>query len=202
MSEMLNLERELETFEPWQLTAFSAALTERMFPNFALFARLVDFGDPARMRLLLDAIWDSLSGTGARVNFEAQLDQVEANMPDLDEYDMYGAMPALDAMVALNATINCLLEKDRSEAANVGQLSRETVATFIEVTESDDELSDEDLVRLINTHDLMLAEDSFREEVIERLRGRKQPTAAFIQELRTLARNEGVSNIGISDEDD
>lgn len=202
MSEMLNLERELETFEPWQLTAFSAALTERMFPNFALFARLVDFGDPARMRLLLDAIWDSLSGTGARVNFEAQLDQVEANMPDLDEYDMYGAMPALDAMVALNATINCLLEKDRSEAANVGQLSRETVATFIEVTESDDELSDEDLVRLINTHDLMLAEDSFREEVIERLRGRKQPTATFIQELRTLARNEGVSNIGISDEDD
>lgn len=202
MNEMLNLERELETFEPWQLTAFAAALTERMFPNFALFARLVEFGDPARMRLLLDGIWDSLSGKGSGVNFAAQLDQVEANMPDLDEYDMYGAMPALDAMVALNATINCLLEKDRSEAANVGQLSRETVATFIEVTESDDELSDEDLVRLINTHDLMLAEDSFREEVIERLRGRKHPTAEFIRELRTLARNEGVSNIGICDEDD
>jgi len=202
MSEMLNLERELETFEPWQLTAFSAALTERMFPNFALFARLVGFGDPARMRLLLDGVWDSLAGTGAKVNFDVQLDQVEANMPDLDEYDMYGALPALDAIVALNATINCLLEKDRSEAATVGQLSRESVATFIEVTESDDELSDEDLVRLINTHELMQAEDSFREEVIERLQSHRQPTAAFVRELRELARNEGVSNIGISDEDD
>ncbi len=47
MSELLNLERELERLEPWQLTAFSAALTERMFPNFTLFARLAEFGDPA-----------------------------------------------------------------------------------------------------------------------------------------------------------
>jgi uncharacterized protein YjaG (DUF416 family) len=63
-------------------------------------------------------------------------------------------------------------------------------------------LSDEDLVRLINTHELMQAEDGFRDEVIERLQNQKQPSAAFVRELRDLARNEGVSNIGISDEDD
>jgi len=202
MSELLNLERELERLEPWQLTAFSAALTERMFPNFTLFARLAEFGDPARMRWLLDGVWESLSGSGAKVNFALHLEQVEANMPDLDEYDMYGVLPALDAMVALSATLNALLEKDRSEAANVGLLSRESVATFIEVTERDDELSDEALVRLINTHELMLAEDSFRGEVIERLQSQRQPSAAFVRELRELARNEGVSNIGISDEED
>src|SRR5690554_3698156 len=154
MSEMLNLERELETFEPWQLTAFSAALTERMFPNFALFARLVDFGDPARMRLLLDGVWDSLAGTGARVNFEVQLDQVEANMPDLDEYDMYGALPALDAIVALNACINCLLEKDRSEAANVGQLSRESVTAHIGTPVTSAARMPSSLGQKKNTHDL------------------------------------------------
>ena len=38
--------------------------------------------------------------------------------------------------------------------------------------------------------------------MIERLQSHRQPTAAFVRELRELARNEGVSNIGISDEDD
>ncbi|MBR9828952.1 MAG: YjaG family protein [Oceanospirillales bacterium] len=201
MTELLNLEPELEAFEPWQLTAFSAALTERMFPNFALFARLVEFGDAAKLRQILDGVWDSLSGQGAKMNFEVQLDAVEANMPDIDVFDMYGALPALDAVVALNATLNCLLEKDRAEAATIGQLSRECVATFLEVTEGDDQLSDEELVKLINTHELMQAEDAFRDEVLERLRGQKHATPDFIQALRELAGNEGVSNIGISDDD-
>ncbi|MBV0933227.1 YjaG family protein [Marinobacterium weihaiense] len=201
MTELLNLEPELETFEPWQLTAFSAALTERMFPNFALFARLVEFGDVAKIRQVLDGVWDSLTGRAGKMNFEVQQEAVEANMPDLDEYDMYGALPALDAIVALNATLNCILEKDRSEAANIGQLSRECVATFLEVTEGDDEMSDEDLVKLINTHELMQAEDAFRDEVLEQLRAHKHPTPDFVASLRALARNEGVSNIGISDDD-
>ena len=201
MTELLNLEPELESFEPWQLTAFSAALTERMFPNFALFARLVEFGDAAKLRQILDGVWNSLSGQGAKMNFEVQLDSVDANMPDLDEYDMYGALPALDAVVALNATLNCILEKDVSMAASIGQLSRECVATFLEVTEGDDQMSDEELVKLINTHDLMQAEDAFREEVVERLRGQKHANPDFIGTLRELARNEGVSNIGISDDD-
>ncbi|MBA4503604.1 YjaG family protein [Marinobacterium marinum] len=201
MTELLNIEPELETLEPWQLTAFSAALTERMFPNFALFARLVEFGDAAKLRQILDGVWDSLAGTGAKMNFEVQLDAVEANMPDLDEYDMYGAWPALDAVVALNATLNCILEKDLSVAASIGQLSRECVATFLEVTQGDDQMSDEELVKLINLHELMQAEDAFRDEVLERLRGQKHANPDFIASLRGLARNEGVSNIGISDEE-
>ncbi|WP_010324559.1 YjaG family protein [Marinobacterium stanieri] len=201
MTELLNLEPELETFEPWQLTAFSAALTERMYPNFALFSRLVEFGDAAKLRQVLDGVWDSLTGRAGKMNFEVQQEAVEANMPDLEEFDMYGAWPALDAVVALNATLSCILEKDLTAATSIGQLSRECVATFLEVTEGDDQLSDEELVKLINTHDLMLAEDDFREEVIERLRGQKTPTAEFVSSLRELARNEGVSNIGISDED-
>ncbi|MBP0047159.1 YjaG family protein [Marinobacterium sp. AK62] len=201
MTELLNLEPELETFEPWQLTAFSAAMTERMFPNFALFARLVEFGDAAKLRQILDGVWDSLTGRAGKMNFEVQQEAVEANMPDLEEYDMYGALPALDAVVALNATLSCILEKDVSAAASIGQLSRECVATFLEVTEGDDQLSDEELVKLINTHDLMLAEDDFREEVIERVRGQKHPNAEWVASLRELARNEGVSNIGISDDD-
>ena len=120
-------------------------------------------------------------------------------MPDLEEFDMYGASPALDAMVGLYSTINCLLEPNQTEATNVGSLSLECVATFIEVT-ADTDMSDEELLRYISHHEMMLQEESFQEEIIDRLKGTKHATSAFLNELKLLAANDGVSNIGVSDE--
>lgn len=135
------------------------------------------------------------------MNFEVQLDKVEANMPDLDEYEMYGASPALDAVVSLYSTLVCILEADVDEAIAVGNVSRECVAMFIELSEGDDQMSDEQIIRLISNHDLMVQEDEFHEEVIERLMSTKTMTKAFVSDLRELARNQGFSNIGISDDD-
>ena len=112
---------------------------------------------------------------------------------------MYGAMPALDAVVALYSTLVCILEADPAEAASIADLSRECVATFIEVNEADPQLSDAELMRYIATHDLMQDEDAFQEEVLERLLATEHPNREFIKSLRTLAINEGVSNLGISD---
>lgn len=198
MSQWL-LEKELKALEGWQLTAFSVAVTERMYPNFALFANLLEFGDAPQIRSIVDGVWNRLSNSGAKMNFEVQQANVEANMPDLDEFDMYGASPALDAMVALYSTINCLLEPNRADAAGVGNLSQECVATFIEVT-SDSDMSDEQLLRHIADHEMMVQEESFQAELIRRLEGVKNPTASLIAELRQLAANDGVSNIGVSDD--
>ncbi|WP_261842874.1 YjaG family protein [Aliamphritea ceti] len=193
------LEKEIKALESWQLTAFSVALTERMYPNFALFSRLLEFGDRDQVRQILDGVWNHLGNTGAKMNFEVQLGNIEANMPDLDEFDMYGASPALDAMVALFSCVSCLLDNSSAEAANIGNLSLECVATFVEVT-AEPQLSDEEVMRLISNHDMILQEDAFQEEVIRRLQSVKQPNAKFIAELRELAANEGVSNIGVSDD--
>ncbi|TCK03516.1 YjaG family protein [Marinobacterium mangrovicola] len=201
MSEPLKLDKQLNGLESWQLVAFSAALSERMFPNFLLFSRLMEFGDHKQLRSILDGVWNQLAGTGSRINAEVQLDNVEANIPDLEEFDMYGATPAHAAVVALYSTLTCVIEGDMAEALEVASLSHECVAGFIEISEGDDQMSDEELVRFINTHELMLNEESFRDEVLERLRAQRQPNAAFIRDLRALAENEGVSNIGISDED-
>ncbi|MBN0985784.1 YjaG family protein [Amphritea pacifica] len=194
-----SLEKELKVLDGWQLSAFSVALTERMFPNFALFSTLLEFGDRDQVRSILDGVWNKLGNTGAKMNFEVQQANVEANTPDLDEFDMYGASPALDAMVALYSTINCLLEPNRTEAASVGNLSLECVATFIEVT-ADADMSDEELLVYISHHEMMQQEESFQEEVINRLAAMKSASASAIQELKLLAANEGVSNIGVSEE--
>lgn len=190
-----SLEKELRVLDGWQLSAFSIAVTERMFPNFALFSTLLDFGDRQQIRSILDGVWNKLSNTGAAMNFEVQQSNVEANMPDLEAFDMYGASPALDAMVALYSTINCLLEPNHVEAANVGNLSLECVATFIEVT-ADADMSDEALLH----HEMMLQEEHFQQEVVARLKGIKNANVGLIQELKVLSTNDGISNIGVSEE--
>ncbi|WP_027858372.1 YjaG family protein [Marinobacterium jannaschii] len=195
-----HVEKQLNDLQDWQLVALSAAMTERMFPNFALFSRLVEFGDAGQLRQILNAIWDHLGNSKVKMNFEVQLDNVEANMPDLEEYSMYGAYPALDAVVALYSTLNSVIATDATEVANVINLSRECVASYIEVSEANDQMSDEEVVRMINTHDMMEQEEAFVEEVLARIT-QAEPSASLVNELRLLAENEGVSNIGISDED-
>ena len=194
------LEAAIRDLEPWQQVLFATALTERMFLNFALFSKLLKFGDLARMRNLLDLIWEEQTGRGTKINFEVQLEHVEDNLVDLDEYDMFGAIPAHDAMLALLSTLVCRIEKEASEAVAVSNLSYETVAAYIEFAEADDQMSDEELVRMINMHDLMLDEDAFQEEVLDRLKSAKQ-SAKLVTELKELAINQGVSNIGITEDD-
>ncbi len=201
MTDRLPVEPQLRSLDHSKLAAYCAALTERQFPNFILFSKLVEFGNTTQLETILDGVWQSLVPGGAKMNFEVQLDKVEANMPDLDEYEMYGASPALDAVVSLYSTLVCILEADVDEAIAVGNVSRECVAMFIELSEGDDQMSDEQIIRLISNHDLMVQEDEFHEEVIERLMSTKTMTKALVSDLRELARNQGFSNIGISDDD-
>ncbi|MGI1670652.1 MAG: YjaG family protein [Neptuniibacter sp.] len=192
-----SLDKEFYDLNDWQLAALCAALSERMFPNFALFARLMEFGDVQQLRRILDGVWDYLGNSGAKMNFEVQLDNVESNMPNLDEYDMYGASPALDAVVALCSTLNTVIASDPGEVINVANMSRESVATFIEMT-ADDQTSDDELVRYINTHELMQQEDDFQAVILEILQDDISRTEA-LSELRELAHNDGYSNLGICD---
>ena len=159
-------DKEFYDLNDWQLAAFCAAISERMFPNFALFSNLIEFGDADKLRTILNGVWDYLNNSGAKMNFDVQLDNVEDNMPDLDEFDMYGASPALDAVVALFSTLNTIIAADASEVISVANMSREAVAGFIDMG-ADDQMSDDELVRFINTHDLMVQEEDFQADILE-----------------------------------
>ena len=193
-------EQQIRDLEPWQQMLFATALSERMFLNFALFSRLMNFGDADKMRNLLNSIWDEQMQRGTKVNYEVQLNHVEDNIVDLDEFDMFGAIPARDAMMALFSTLIFKLEQESDEVVAVSNLSYDTIGAYVEFAEADDQMSDEELVRLINMHDLMLDEDAFQEALLEQLAGASFKPAV-VESVRELARNQGVSNIGISDED-
>ncbi|MGB0665015.1 MAG: YjaG family protein [Pontibacterium sp.] len=189
---------ELKTLKPWQLNALCLAITERMYPNFALFTEVVEFGDRAKVRSLLDGLWDMLSPQGTRINLEAQLTKIEAQLPDLEEYPMYGAYAANDAIVALCGTLNVFMDGDIDDALGVANISRECVASFIEVTEADDQMSDEEVLKFISTHELMEQEYAFFEDLFETLQDTPNPNVSAIKALKQWASNDGFSNIGIS----
>ncbi len=195
-----NLRDQLQTFESWQLAAFTAAQAERMLPNYQLFAQLVEgAGDAEVVRMALDKVWDHLCQRG-KANFETQMERVEEQIPNVEDYDMYGVYPALDAVVAVCAAINQVEKATVEEALNISQLSEECVATYLEVIAEAD-LSDEQLVRFINTHELMEQELDFRQQLIEQLAATNSQQAKVLDSIRELAENEGVSNIGICEQE-
>lgn len=186
---------QINTLNDWQLAVFTAAHAERLFPNFALFASVIDSVDADALRIALNKVWDHVCQRG-NCNTEAQLLRVEEQTPDVEQYDMYGVYPALDAAVAVAAALEQLDHPSIEEALNINQLVEESIASYLEII-ADPSLSDEELVRFINTHELMDQHISFTDELLEQLTALETPKASVLDALRDMACNEGVSHIGI-----
>lgn len=189
----------LKQLNDWQLAAFCAAVSERLIPNYVLFSRVAEFGDTQVLRTALDKVWDRLSNRCGSVNFETQIEKVDAVIPEPDDFDMYGVYPALDACVALITTLNQMVEASYQDTRQISQLSLQCIETYLEVI-ADAALSDEDLVRFINTHPLLEIEQQFQDSIIEQLLSSAKVNIALLDSIRLEASNEGVSNIGICDD--
>lgn len=196
LSELCN---RLEGLDQWQLTLFATALAERQFPNYQLFTEVTDWGDANQARQQLDKLWDRLANRTGALNVEVQLEKLEGITPDVDDFDFYGVNPALDFCVCLHAAFVQQEDASFEEAGGVAQVSMACVDTFLEFT-ADPELSDEDLVKFINTHELMLQEEAFQQELLEQLQAGRSGDVALADQLRQLAGNDGVSNIGIAND--
>jgi|TARA_B110000503_G_scaffold77222_1_gene119034 uncharacterized protein YjaG (DUF416 family) len=185
----------LRDMQDWQQTAFSAALCERIFPHYALYDSLLETNQVTIARTALDQVWKQLSMRG-NMNAETQLTKIEAIIHG-DEDESFGAGLAFDALVALMATLHCVDNACFEDAASVAHLSRESVAKFVEL-HAEDDLSDEQLIRHIETHDLMLQELAFQTDVMTLLMSQNVAKSSQIDQLRSMSMADGVSNIGIS----
>ena len=192
-----NYLHQINALSQWQLTALATAVTERAWPNFALFAELAAFGEPARVRHYLNMLWDYTAALQSSKNFERLLESLDENTPAVEEFDMFGVQPALDFTVSLHCAIHCAMKSSPDETASALTLSLSTVGKLIKYTEAE-ELRGVELTQYIEGHELFEAQLGFIDELIQRLARQKQPTKAFIKELRLFAANDGVSQLGIS----
>ena len=73
------IHKRMERFEPWQHLTFMACLCERMAPNFQLFCEVTEQPDNSKVyQNILNLVWESLTVKGAKINFDNQLEKLEA----------------------------------------------------------------------------------------------------------------------------
>jgi len=169
--------------------AFSAALLQRMVPNYQLFCELTEFAEPDTLTKCLDLIWESLCSPKSKINFATQLEKVEEATPDVSDYDSFGVYPALDAAIAMSSAINLIMKVDPHGAVVVSKLSQGSVEAYLlasgEATEED-----------VKTHPLMQFEIAIQQELLDAVTT-KAPMTQKVAKLKGIAASEGISNIGL-----
>ncbi|KEF32759.1 MAG: DUF416 family protein [Gammaproteobacteria bacterium] len=181
----------------WRECAFLLSLAERSFPNYALFAETMGLKSGAKMRQLLDLAWDMLQKEVQEAAIPQLLAKLESLAPNVDEYDAYGVYPAFDFCQLLEQALLNRLNPAKHRATEAAQLATSTVMNFIELSEGE-ELSEDELVRLLDQHPLMKEDKMFQRDLVLSLKRQRAPTEVYIAELIEDAANGGVSNLGIS----
>lgn len=188
------IHKRLERFESWQNITFMACLCERMYPNFQLFCRVTEQSENARIyQNILNLVWEYLTVKGAKVNFENQLEKLEAIIPDVNDYDFFGVVPALDAGEALSELLHAILAGETLEQAiKISRLSLQTVSTLLE-TQLEQDLSETDLK---NSEDIQQELD-IQWQIYRTLNECEERDVELILDLKNEIRSTGISNIGV-----
>ena len=188
------IHKRLENLAAWQHLTFMACLCERMAPNFALFCQMTEQPQAAKVfNNVLGLVWESLTVKGAKINFENQLEKLEEIIPDVNQYDFFGVVPALDACEALGELLHAVIAGEYLEkSVRVSQMSLTTVVSLLE-TENDREFCPDEL----KDNELIEGELDLQWQIYRLLKDCEERDIALINELRNELRTEGISNIGI-----
>lgn len=184
----------LAKLESWQHVTFMACLCERMYPNYWAFCEQTQFADPALYRRILDLVWETLTVKDTKINFDSQLEKLEAAIPVGDDFEVYGVYPAIDACVALSEVVHSLLSGETLEhAIEVSETSITTVA-MLEMTQAGREMSDDEL----KENPAIIDEWDLQWEIFRLLADCEERDLELIKGLRADLREAGMSNIGIN----
>lgn len=188
------IHKRLENLATWQHLTFMACLCERMYPNYHLFCQITEQPQNAKVyHNILNLVWEYLTVKEANINFENQLEKLENIIPDVNDYDFYGVVPALDACEGLAEVLHTIIAgASLEQAVKVSQLSLGTVAGYLE-TEYDRTLSEMEL----KESDLIQQELDVQWQLYRALKEAERHDVELISDLKNALREEAVSNICI-----
>ena len=198
----------------WQQITFSAALLERMLPNYQLFSEAEGFGNINILRNQLDIIWQWLANRNTvKINIDAQLLKLEPETPDPEAFDSFGVFPALDACMALTAIWqlmqlkapkkNKISESDFDDVKSISRLSLNSVSYYVELLLLDEvDPADKNIDTLIitedqmNDHPLVQWEKDTQNELFDFLKFAAEDKRSC-QLAKKMSLSEGLSSLGI-----
>lgn len=179
----------------WQRIAFSAAIIERMLPNYQMFSEVEKFGDINILRNQLSLVWQWLDkNQRVKINYEAQFIKLEAETPDPEMFTSFGVFPAVDTCMALLSLLQLMQDKDSDGVKSVSRLSENSVSYYCELTlsQDSDNVQDDD----IENHPLMQWELATQQELFDFIIDNTETKKVCLQ-AKALVLEEGMSNLGI-----
>ncbi|WP_118809063.1 YjaG family protein [Haemophilus haemolyticus] len=188
------IHKRLENLESWQHLTFMAALCERMAPNFKLFCQMNELSAEVKTyQNILNLVWEYLTVKDAKINFENQLEKLETIIPDVNDYESFGVVPALDACQALAEILHAIIAGETLErAVEMSLISLGTVTSLLE-TETGRDWSESEL----KENEDIQAELDVQWQVYRLLKECEKRDIELILDLKNEIRAEGISNIGI-----
>lgn len=188
------IHKRLENLDSWQHLTFMAALCERMAPNFKLFCQMNELSvETKTYQNILNLVWEYLTIKGVKINFENQLEKLESIIPDVNDYDSFGVVPALDACQALAEILHAIIAGETLEkAVEISLISLGTVRALLE-TETGRDWSES---KLKENEDIQTELD-VQWQVYRLLKECEKRDIELILALKNEIRTEGISNIGI-----
>jgi uncharacterized protein YjaG (DUF416 family) len=184
----------LEKFEPWQQITFMACLCERMYPNYVLFCQQTHYAEARVYRNILDAVWEILTVKTAKINFEGQLEKLEALIPSQEEFDLYLVYPAIDACEALSTVLHALLDRDLL-AESVQKVSQISVTTVAQLEEAREGIEITDSTQKDN--EAVCEEWDIQWAIYRPLKDAEVRDVELMKDLRDELKDAAASNIGI-----
>lgn len=184
----------------WQQIAFASALLERMLPNYQMFSENNQFGDYALLRNQLDLVWQWLDKNNKiKININAQLNKLEEQTPNPEEFDSFGVFPALDACMTMMSLLQLIQsngnDKDHEDINSASRLSHNSVSYYVELLLID-EGATEVQASDINDHPLAVWEKETQEELYDFLKFAAENKRSC-QLAKEMVLSEGLSNLGI-----
>lgn len=189
------IHKRMERFESWQHLTFMACLCERMYPNFQLFCNVIEQDELAKVyQNVLNLVWEHLTVKGAKINFDNQLEKLEAVIPDVNDYEFFGVLPAQEACEALSELLHSIIAGSTLEQAiRVSKISLGTIVSYLEM-QADRELSEQEL----KDSDEIQEELDVQWQIYRLLNECEERDVELILELKNDIRSAGVSNLGLN----
>ena len=188
------IHKRLENLESWQHLTFMVTLCERMAPNFKLFCQMNELSAETKTyQNILNLVWEYLTVKDAKINFENQLEKLETIIPDVNDFESFGVVPALDACQALAEILHAIIAGETLErAVEISLISLGTVTSLLE-TETGQDWSESELKE---SEDIQ-AELDVQWQIYRLLKECEKRDIELILDLKNEIRAEGISNIGI-----
>ncbi|WP_303818234.1 YjaG family protein [Actinobacillus minor] len=189
------IHKRMERFEPWQHLTFMACLCERMYPNYQLFCQVTEQDEFAKTyQNILNLVWEHLTVKGAKINFDNQLEKLEAIIPDVNDYEFFGVLPAQEACEALSELLHSIIAGSTLEQAiRISQISLSTVASYLEL-QVEHELNEQELKNATEIQE----ELDIQWQIYRLLNECEERDTQLILDLKNEIRSTGISNIGVN----